>query len=329
MTVYFILIVIIISISLYIMNIIINIIKNGIEKTEKAIDRTKIFIYQISKMDIQKRKGILSMTTLTNNDISKYTAKKIKEAGIYGIIITKDNIKNNDIRTFTYKIRKYINSYMLIAIDQDMKYTQSIFYNTNFKVYPKYIGEKESVDYAYKIAYERSKYLLDLGINLILGPVCNIYTNKQSHLQKDIFSNNEKVASKLIYATVKAQHDAGIVTSLKYFPVFCDEKDDIFIEKKVKINNAMLETFLNGIKAGAEIVLISNIKNVDKYKKLLYDDMKFEGVIMTDYINISKNKNTLNDAINIFSYDYHKSEKHINKILPDINACSKVFNHCA
>ena len=226
-------------------------------------------------------------------------------------------------------IKRNINRKIFIALDQDYKSTYNIAYHQKFKVYPSYIGERESEEYAYKIAYERALKLKSLGINMILSPICNTYCNEKSHLKDNIFTNDKILASRLIYQTVKAQKDAGIITALKYFPKYYD--DELYIDEKIDNVESVLdnrETFLAGIKANADIIVMSHIKNTDKYRDFLINNMKFKGIIMTDYINDSKN--IISYGINVFSYNYYRNKNIKNMIKNnikemDLEVCSKVL----
>ncbi len=277
--------------------------------------------------NIDNDKEILTFISVKNYDNELINI--INTTKISGIIINIDNLDIDTLSNIIKTIKRSINRKIFIALDQDYKSTYNIAYHQKFKVYPSYIGERESEEYAYKIAYERALKLKSLGINMILSPICNTYCNEKSHLKENIFTNDKILASRLIYQTVKAQKDAGIITALKYFPKYYD--DELYIDEKIDNVESVLdnrETFLAGIKANADIIVMSHIKNTDKYRDFLINNMKFKGIIMTDYINDSKN--IISYGINVFSYNYYRNKNIKNMIKNnikemDLEVCSKVL----
>ena len=277
--------------------------------------------------NIDNDKEILTFISVKNYDNELINI--INTTKISGIIINIDNLDIDTLSNIIKTIKRSINRKIFIALDQDYKSTYNIAYHQKFKVYPSYIGERESEEYAYKIAYERALKLKSLGINMILSPICNTHCNEKSHLKENIFTNDKILASRLIYQTVKAQKDAGIITALKYFPKYYD--DELYIDEKIDNVESVLdnrETFLAGIKANADIIVMSHIKNTDKYRDFLINNMKFKGIIMTDYIN--DNKNIISYGINVFSYNYYRNKNIKNMIKnnikeTDLEVCSKVL----
>ncbi|KLI25661.1 beta-N-acetylglucosaminidase [Brachyspira hyodysenteriae] len=278
--------------------------------------------------NINNPKEVLSVISVKNYDNKLINI--INTSRISGIIINIDDLDIDDLANIIKNIKRSINRKIFIALDQDYKSTYNIAYHQKFKVYPSYIGERKSEEYAYKIAYDRALKLKSLGINMILSPICNTYCNEKSHLKENIFTNDKILASRLIYQTVKAQKDAGLITALKYFPKYYD--DELYIDKEIdNVENILdnRETFLAGIKANADIIVISHIKDTDKYKDFLINNMKFKGIIMTDYIN--DNKNIISYGINVFAYNYYRNKNIKNMIEnnlkdTDLEVCSKVLN---
>ena len=158
--------------------------------------------------NINSPKEILSIISLKNYDDNLINV--INNTSISGIIINIDNLEMDSLCKLIKNIKRNINRKIFIALDQDYKATYNIAYHQKFKVYPSYIGERRSEEYAYKIAYERALKLKSIGINMILSPICNTYCNEKSHLKENIFTNDKILASRLIYQTVKAQKVQGL-----------------------------------------------------------------------------------------------------------------------
>ncbi|WP_300755542.1 glycoside hydrolase family 3 N-terminal domain-containing protein [uncultured Brachyspira sp.] len=282
-----------------------------------------------SKGNIENKKEIPFIISVKNYDDNLIDV--INKTNISGIIINIDNLDIESLDKIIKKIKRKIKRKILIAIDQDYKNTSSIYYDKRFKVFSSYIGERKSEDYAYKIAYERSSKLKSVGINMILSPICNTYCNEKSHLKEHIFSDDKILASNLIYSTVKAYKDNGLITALKYFPKYYD--DELYIDEDTNNNIESIidnrETFLAGIKAQADIIVMPHIKDNYKYKDFLFNNMKFKGIIMTDYIN--NDKNIINYAVNVLSSNYYKDINKLKNIIEnniketDTVLCSKLL----
>ena len=147
--------------------------------------------------NIDNAKEILTFISVKNYDNELINI--INTTKISGIIINIDNLDIDTLYNIIKTIKRNINRKIFIALDQDYKSTYNIAYHQKFKVYPSYIGERKSEEYAYKISYERALKLKSLGINMILSPICNTYCNEKSHLKENIFTNDKILASRLIY----------------------------------------------------------------------------------------------------------------------------------
>ncbi|EKV56702.1 glycoside hydrolase 3 [Brachyspira hampsonii 30446] len=254
----------------------------------------------------------------------------INKTNISGIIINIDNLDIENLDKIIKKIKRKIKRKILIAIDQDYKNTYNLYYDKKFKVFSSYIGERKSEEYAYKIASERALKLKSVGINMILSPICNTYCSEKSHLKEHIFSDDKILASNLIYQTVKAYKDSGLITAVKYFPKYYN--DELYIDENIENIESIIdnrETFLAGIKANTDIIVMSHIKDNYKYRDFLFNNMKFKGIIMTDYIN--NDKNIINYAVNVLSSNYYKDINKLKNIIEnniketDTVLCSKLL----
>ena len=121
--------------------------------------------------NIDNAKEILTFISVKNYDNELINI--INTTKISGIIINIDNLDIDTLYNIIKTIKRNINRKIFIALDQDYKSTYNIAYYQKFKVYPSYIGERKSEEYAYRISYERALKLKSLGINMILSPICN------------------------------------------------------------------------------------------------------------------------------------------------------------
>lgn len=319
-------------------------VASEVEKLKNEYPYLYDYIDKAAKMDIVSRRGLLSMVGIKDKTLTKETIKILKENKVYGIVLFNYNIVNEkQLKTLTSDIRKYINPNMLISIDQEGGEVYRISFDNTKKISAREIGEKNDAKYAYKIAYNRAKFLLGLGINVILGPVCDIAKSEKSYMYNRSFSTNQKIVSDMVYATVKAQHDAGIISVLKHFPGHGDTKADS--HKKIPVINKEIEElknrdflpFISGINAGAEMILMAHIKNryIDKqypasmslkYGQILYEKLGFKGIVITDdLVMTGKVDSAIDFGINLISDTYDKAKSILTNVSPDLLTCAKIL----
>lgn len=295
-------------------------------------------------MTKDERKGLLLMVGIKDKVLSKETIKTLKDNHIMGVILFDYNIVNEkQLKKLTSDLRNYVNPNILISIDQEGGKVNRIYFDKLKNISPKYIGDVNSKKYAYDIAYKKSKFLLDLGINVILGPLCDIANNDKSYIYFRSFSTNIKIASEMIEATVRAQKDAGIISVLKHFPGhggtdINSHNEFPYINKtKDELKTNEFISFKKGIDSGAEMILVGHIKNKyidDKmpasiskiYYDILKNDLYFDGIIITDDLTMTGNiNNGINFGINLISDVYDNSKYMFENINPDIIVCAKIL----
>ena len=302
------------------------------------------YIDKVVEMSDKERKGLLLMVGIKDKVLSEETIKTLKDNHIMGVILFDYNITDEkQLKKLTSDLRKYVNPNMLISIDQEGGEVNRINFDKLKNISPKNIGDSNSAEYAYNIAYQKSKFLLDLGINMILGPLCDIPNDTNSYLYNRSFSTNANIVAEMVSNTVKAQRDAGIISVLKHFPGHGDtavnsHNDFPSINKTTNelLSNEFIP-FKSGIDAGAEMVLAAHIKNkyIDdkntasmskKYADILEKDLGFNGVVITDDLAMTGSIDKgINFGINLISNVYENVEYMFEDIDADIISCARLL----
>ena len=302
------------------------------------------YIDKAAEMSDKERKGLLLMVGIKDKVLSEETIKTLKDNHIMGVILFDYNITDEkQLKKLTSDLRKYVNPNMLISIDQEGGEVNRINFDKLKNISPKNIGDSNSSEYAYKIAYQKSKFLLDLGINMILGPLCDIPNDTNSYIYNRSFSTNTDKVAEMAAITVKAQRDAGIISVLKHFPGHGDtavnsHNDFPSINKTTNelLSNEFIP-FKSGIDAGAEMVLVAHIKNkyIDnkntasmskKYADILEKDLGFNGVVITDDLAMTGSIDKgINFGINLISNVYENVEYMFEDIDADIISCARLL----
>ncbi|MEI0490462.1 glycoside hydrolase family 3 N-terminal domain-containing protein [Brachyspira pulli] len=315
-----------------------------IDELKQSYPDLSSYIDKVLEMNDKERKGLLLMVGIKDKVLSEETIKTLKDNHIMGVILFDYNITDEkQLKKLTSDLRKYVNPNMLISIDQEGGEVNRINFDKLKNISPKNIGDSNSSEYAYKIAYQKSKFLLDLGINMILGPLCDIPNDTNSYLYNRSFSTNVNIVAEMVSNTVKAQRDAGIISVLKHFPghgdtVVNSHNDFPSINKTTNelLSNEFIP-FKSGIDAGAEVVLVAHIKNkyIDdkntasmskKYADILEKDLGFNGVVITDDLAMTGNIDKgINFGINLISNLYENVEYMFEDIDADILTCARVL----
>lgn len=163
---------------------------------------------------------------------------------------------------------------------------------------PQMVYQKGGLDALAADARDKSDFLLALGVNVNLAPVCDLSANTGDYIYaRTLGLSPEKTAEGIssIVTAMKAQHIGSV---LKHFPGYGGNADT---HTGTALDTRPYETFLNGdflpfragIDAGADSVLVSHniVQCMDEtlpaslsapVHEILRKELHFEGVIMTD-----------------------------------------------
>lgn len=150
--------------------------------------------------------------------------------------------------------------------------------------------------------HEKNQLLLQLGIDMNLAPVIDISQNPADYMYERSLGQNAKITSQYAVKTVAACKEDGIGCCLKHFPGYgstADTHNGIAMDRRnpKQIKEVDMRPFSAGIKAGAHAVLVSHniVASLDQelpaslspaIHHILRDEMKFDGVIITDDLSM-------------------------------------------
>lgn len=160
-------------------------------------------------------------------------------------------------------------------------------------------------------AAEKSKFLLQLGINLNFAPVCDVCTDPDSYMYDRSFGKDAKSTANYVSAVVKTMKESGICSVLKHFPGYGENLDT---HTGIAYDERSLETFetsdflpfQSGIAAGADCVLVSHniVTSIDaenpaslsaEVHGILREDLGFDGIILTDDLAMDAIRDSIDD----------------------------------
>jgi beta-N-acetylhexosaminidase len=159
------------------------------------------------------------------------------------------------------------------------------------------------MDAVRKDTLEKADLLLDLGVNFNYAPVCDMSGNPDCFIYKRTASHDPEETAEFIQTVVTAMNQKGLVGSLKHFPGYGDNVDT---HTSIARDDRDMETFMTrdlapfraGIAAGAPVVMVAHniVSCMDAeipaslspaVHKLLREEMGFEGLIITDSLDMN------------------------------------------
>ncbi len=168
------------------------------------------------------------------------------------------------------------------------------------------LGTGQEPQDAYDAGQTIAGYMKELGFNVDLAPVADVWTNPSNTVIGDrSFSSDPSIAAVMVGAEVRGLQENGISATLKHFPGHGDTAQDSHTGSAVsyktaeELRNCELMPFRAGIDAGADFVMTGHISlpNVTGddvpatlshmiTTELLREEMGYDGIIITDAMNM-------------------------------------------
>ena len=145
---------------------------------------------------------------------------------------------------------------------------------------------------------EKAQLLTGLGINVAMGPVCDIATEPSAFLYRRSLGQNPEETGRFAANTVSLYRSSGLGSVLKHFPGYgsnADTHTGIAVDRRTlaRLEEEDLVPFRSGIAAGCSCILVSHtvVTALDdslpaSLSPAVHDYLRnalgFTGVIMTD-----------------------------------------------
>jgi len=294
--------------------------KKSQEKKEKNELEKSIFkkyykeaLKTVNSMSKEEKVGQLFLVRYNKSDVERFSSYS---PGGY-ILFAKD-FQNHNKETIKASLEsnQSISKFPLIlGVDEEGGYVTRIsrykaFRSTKF-LSPKYYYEKGGISLLEQIETEKASLLKEIGINLNLAPVADVSTNSNDFIYNRTFGYDAQSTSNLIAKMVTIANNNQINSCLKHFPGYGNNKDT---HTGVAVDNRSYENFVEndfkpfeaGISSGVPSILVSHniVNSMDselpaslssKVIKILRDDLKFTGIIMTDDLAMDAVKSYVTD----------------------------------
>ena len=306
------------------------------EQIDKAYDKLK-------NMSIDEKIGQLLLVRVPDIK-AKETVKKYQFGGyiLFGRDVvdkTKEDIKNsikgwNEVSNIPLLIASDEEGGIVTRVSKNNQLTPNRFLSSQ-ALYKK--GKFKAIR---EDNTEKNKLLYSLGINLNLAPVADVSTDPNDYIYSRSFGQNAKATGEFIKNILESSKGTNVSNTLKHFPGYGNNKDThtgISIDKRTieEFRKNDFIPFKIGIENKAESILVSHniIENIENnipaslslnIHKLLRNELKFDGIIMTDDLEMDAiNKYVKNSTLEalksgndlIMVSDYETSYKEIKNAL--------------
>ncbi len=169
-----------------------------------------------------------------------------------------------------------------------------------------FVGASQDPLNAYETGIAIGDYLNRLGFNVDFAPVADVLTNPENTvIGNRSFGSDPHLVANMVALEVQGLREQGICATLKHFPGHGNTSEDshqglaVSYRTLEELENCEFLPFVSGITAGAEFVMVGHIAlpNVTgddipaslSYRvmtELLRNEMGFEGIILTDALNM-------------------------------------------
>ena len=282
--------------------------ENKIINADISLDKRKELSNIVQAMTIEDKAGQLLLVLDSKNLLTNQTMS--------GCVLFEDDFANKSRNEVIENIERYQSNAkypMIIAVDEEggsVVRVSKYLRDNRFRL-PQDVYKSGGMDSIISDATEKSEYLKEFGINVNLAPVADVATNEDDYIYRRSFGVDADATSNYVRNVVMAMSDIKMGSVLKHFPgygsapgsggTYHDSRD--FNSLK---NNDLLP-FKAGIEAGANSILVTNniIDSVDNQNPatlskdihdLLREDLKYNGVIMTDDVTDLNNNEFGHDS---------------------------------
>ena len=191
---------------------------------------------------------------------------------------------------------------LLIATDEEggtvTRISRYAYYRDSKFASPRDLYNRGGMDAVLDEEAEKCQLLSMLGVNVNLGPVCDITTDPNAFMYQRSLGRDAETTAEFVAEMIRLKQKYSIGSSLKHFPGYGNNADThtgIAIDERSlsQLETGDLLPFLAGMEAGAGAVMVSHtvVTALDAdlpaslspaVVRYLREDMGFQGVIITD-----------------------------------------------
>lgn len=277
----------------------------------------------MATLTVRQKVGQLFMVTLFGKQLSDSNATFIADYQPGAVALFDFNVMDQTPSQVTTLInaiqRKAVDTIgipMLIATDQEGGRVWRLQEGFTQFPDPAILGAANDLDVAFVVGQAMGRELAAVGVNMNLAPVTDLHTrgdalNIHRVLNHRTISEDADVTGLMAGGLIQGMIDVGVIGVLKHFPGHSPTDTDSHREiatvelSREEFEATNLRAFQLAIENGAEVVMLGHlyypsIESVENLPaslsptmvNILRDDLDFDGIIMTDALDMGAVLNT-------------------------------------
>lgn len=255
----------------------------------------------LSSMTPEEKVGQLFLARCPSDN----ALQDISDYHLGGYILFGQDFDNETPDTFRQKIADYQAAApipLLIAVDEEggtvCRVSSHRAFRSNRFPSPRESYAAGGMEQVLAMETEKAALVQDLGINIIMGPVCDITTGFGAFMHARSLGESPEETGRFVSSIVQIYNSQHIGSVLKHFPGYGNNTDThtgIATDTRTlaELESADLIPFASGINAGCDAILVSHtiVSALDDtmpatlspaVHDYLRNTMDFDGVIVTD-----------------------------------------------
>ena len=213
----------------------------------------------------------------------------------------------DEVRSMTAVFQDAARIPLLLSVDEEGGSVCRVSLNPNLRETnfwsPRFLFEQGGWDLIRSDTEEKAAFLLDLGLNVNLAPVCDVPFNTWDFIYPRCFSTDAEETAEYIGTVVSIMKEQKLGCSLKHFPGYGGSADTHLnmaydAREYSEFASRDLLPFLAGIEAGADSVMVTHniVECMDSEQpaslspevhRILREELGFRGVIITDDLGMN------------------------------------------
>ena len=212
-----------------------------------------------------------------------------------------------DVRAMTAGFQDAAEIPVLLSVDEEGGGVCRVSINPNLRETnfwsPRFLFNQGGWDLIRSDTEEKADFLLDLGLNVNLAPVCDVPFSEGDFIYPRCFSTDAAETSEYIDTVVSIMKEKKLGCTLKHFPGYggsADTRLNMAYDGRefLEFTSRDFLPFIAGMDAGADSVMVTHniIECMDgeqpaslspEVHRILREDLGFRGVIITDDLNMN------------------------------------------
>lgn len=264
---------------------------------------------RVESMTVEEKAGQLLLLRSNGASTSAF-AEQISACHAGGVVLFTADIKGknaDEVRSMIGTLQNAGGGSLLVCVDEEGGTVVRVSSNTYLRDKkfrsPQNIYAHGGMEAIRSDALEKSRFLLDLGINVNLAPVVDVVTNSKGYMFDRAFGKDAPETAEYARTVVEAMKEENIGCCVKHFPGYGNTEGNthnglvVLDTAETVVYERDLLPFKAAIEAGTDAVLVSHtiVTSLDNSRPaslsdaviaILRGDLGFEGVIISDGLDM-------------------------------------------